>query len=1134
MKSSLLSLVLLLLPFGLRASYAQEDAARIDRSQAESRLAEATATLGAMAPAEDPESPEAFLRQAWERREQLLEELLGLIERSEGQEGFTDSLEQRREALARRLAEFESLPPATDFDSATEEGFAELEGKVGAQRDRTASLRSENAEKERFVEQVPELLAAARSRLQDAQEREERLRQEEAAATDAKKKELLATRAENAELDAEVARTLAQVLEKDRDQEKDLAPLRVEELDLAQRNLERLEEQYGLYGEALQAMIERETDRLEEDLARLEKEVASAQGPVERFVAETRLAITGYEKSARECGRRLLTLRTDLEEQQQRLTAELEELRSLREYLEKAGAGEQAAERVKFTMQRAKLRRQALERTSQRYRSSELADLRSERFQLEDKLFFLKETWEQEVTAVAAGLNEAEAREFRATAQSLFEPYRAAVRNQRDQLSELISTGQELQVAVIERRAALDDLTTFIRSKVFWIRDAKPIGPAIWARLQEEARVVGKWARGLAAPETVTRLTESLTRPGVWVAALFLLAGLPAGLYWLRQRLRRFVTRVNDRTLRDEARIADRFFGVSAGVLSVALLPAYVFIAARSIDAAGLPPEIGLVLGGFLSHLAFFLLFWFLSRSFFAGRGTAQVQFGMDRSAAHGLHRSLSLALLGYLAFYSVRSLLLQPPFRLGSLPLETLPRLAYTLFLLTATVAGILLFHPRSSFSRYWSSALGRGFWASRWPVVAGFVCVGGVVISLLDIAGYRYSSSVLGKNLVQSLAVLLLLVPVYKAVLAMVRSYARARSRDADVEDEDRATPRGGGDLQLAKFLRVVFAVAGVVLIAGLWGVDQQAFETLDQLRAYDIRDVGEIDEFVSYGDLLRAVFYVLATYLLLKHIPGIYEYGLFSRLKVDSGIEYAILTMSRYGIFTLGAIVSLSAIHLDLGRLGWLMAAVGVGLGFGLQEIVSNFVSGIILLIERPVRVGDVVTVGSTTGKVQRINIRATSVLNFDRQEIIVPNRSLITQDVTNWTRSDTIIRLVVPIGVAYGTDVDEVTNLLLEIASEQPEILGDPPAQAFFLNHGESSLDFELRVFIPDPSVKMSLLHRLNRLINQRLTERDIEIPFPQRDLHIRSTVVPRPESLGTVELPTVEKAPVASSSDARTS
>ena len=207
-----------------------------------------------------------------------------------------------------------------------------------------------------------------------------------------------------------------------------------------------------------------------------------------------------------------------------------------------------------------------------------------------------------------------------------------------------------------------------------------------------------------------------------------------------------------------------------------------------------------------------------------------------------------------------------------------------------------------------------------------------------------------------------------------------------------------------------------------------------------------------------------------MVLKNLKGISEYAIFSRLKLDDGLKYAVLTISRYCIFCISVLFALSALRLDLGRLGWLVAAMGVGLGFGLQEIVSNFVCGIILLIERPIRVNDFVTIGTNIGRVTSINIRATTITNFDRQEMIFPNRMLITQEVTNWTRGDNIIRLVIPIGVAYGSDIEKVNKILLEIAKDQPQVLDDPVPDAIFVNHGESSLDFELRVFLPTPMVK----------------------------------------------------------------
>ena len=151
--------------------------------------------------------------------------------------------------------------------------------------------------------------------------------------------------------------------------------------------------------------------------------------------------------------------------------------------------------------------------------------------------------------------------------------------------------------------------------------------------------------------------------------------------------------------------------------------------------------------------------------------------------------------------------------------------------------------------------------------------------------------------------------------------------------------------------------------------------------------------------------------------------------------------------------------------------------------------------------------VVTVGSTSGTVTKSNIRATTLVNFDKQEVVLPNRNLITSEVTNWTRGDTINRLVLNVGVAYGSDPNQVSELLEKIARDQPEVLNDPEPSVIFMDHGERSLNFALRVFLPSPNELMSVRDRLNKVINKEFTERGIEIPFPQRDLHIRSGPTP---------------------------
>ena len=193
----------------------------------------------------------------------------------------------------------------------------------------------------------------------------------------------------------------------------------------------------------------------------------------------------------------------------------------------------------------------------------------------------------------------------------------------------------------------------------------------------------------------------------------------------------------------------------------------------------------------------------------------------------------------------------------------------------------------------------------------------------------------------------------------------------------------------------------------------------------------------------------------------------------------------------------------VQLSWARVQWLAAAMTVGLGFGLQEIFANLVSGLIILFERPVRVGDVVTVGEVTGTVSRMQMRATTITDFDRRELIVPNKRFITDNVINWTLTDPICRTIVPVGVAYGTETETVNRILLGVAHRSSMVLSAPEPVIVFSGFGESTLDFELRVFIPHREQMPAVISHLNTEINREFKRNEIEIAFPQQDLHIKS-------------------------------
>ena len=218
------------------------------------------------------------------------------------------------------------------------------------------------------------------------------------------------------------------------------------------------------------------------------------------------------------------------------------------------------------------------------------------------------------------------------------------------------------------------------------------------------------------------------------------------------------------------------------------------------------------------------------------------------------------------------------------------------------------------------------------------------------------------------------------------------------------------------------------------------------------------------ITIWHLLKALLAFFVTAALVKNIPGLLELALLHRASLDRGARIAFSTLIRYTIMILGTLVVTGFLEISWSRVQWLVAAFTFGLGFGLQEIVANFVSGLILLLERPVRVGDAVRIGNLQGRVTNTRIRATTLALFDRSKMIVPNKEFITQKLINWTLSDSRRRLEIPVRISYGTNVEHVKKVLLGVAGDHPDVLENPPPQALLQEFGESALKFELRAFV----------------------------------------------------------------------
>ncbi|MGK2914709.1 MAG: mechanosensitive channel MscK [Porticoccaceae bacterium] len=404
-------------------------------------------------------------------------------------------------------------------------------------------------------------------------------------------------------------------------------------------------------------------------------------------------------------------------------------------------------------------------------------------------------------------------------------------------------------------------------------------------------------------------------------------------------------------------------------------------------------------------------------------------------------------------------------------------------------------------------------------------------LVLAVLTGLGYYYTAIQLASRLVDSFYLLLLWILTSStalrglAVAARRLNYRRAiAQREAEMQAEQ--TQREGAEAvevvpeppldmqqvgsQSLRLTRLMLVIVFGVILYWVWSDLIGAFAYTDTIVLWE-RIVGEggvasIDT-TSLRDLLVALVMLVITAMLARNLPGLLEVMVLARLELPVGSTYAITSLLSYAIVAVGALAVLSVLGAPWDRLQWLVAALGVGLGFGLQEIFANFVSGLIILFERPVRIGDVITIGDLTGTVSRIRIRATTITDFDRKEIIVPNKGFVTDRLINWTLTDSVTRVVIKVGFAYGTDLGRAKQVLLDVANENPRVMKEPAAVApvaLFLSFGASTLDHELRAHVRELADRLPGIDELNRRIAELCRERGIEIAYPQLDIRVRSS------------------------------
>lgn len=713
------------------------------------------------------------------------------------------------------------------------------------------------------------------------------------------------------------------------------------------------------------------------------------------------------------------------------------------------------------------------------------------------------------------------------------EDVRQALMVQRGYLDSLITDTNsyldrlvELDTRERQLISKIEEFAAFSSEHVLWIRSAAlPRVSDARAYLQAV-----NWLCNVSHWHNVgmTLWQDAISTPIMYSLALLLLLLFVSS----RRTWRRRLQEVGEEAARSRA----TSFGPTAKALILTGLlaitwPAAMWLLGMRLSVAGVGNEFVTAVGQALQGSAALLLLLELTREISRTEGLGEAHFGWPRGDLQHIRRcSRGVMALGLPTAMVVMMTEAQTsePFK------NTLGRSAFLV------AQGLLVFYAYRISSV--ASREGDQWWLRVrrfWQIVA----IGGsVTFAMMAVVGYYFTAVQLERRLILSMGVtfftLIIHATLVRWMLLAYRDLAWRRMRErraamvaassgstvpAEVAIPEPVVTLTDINLQTRKLLRIAVFAA---LLIGFWLIWVEVLPALKVFRRvvlwpnpFRILDAmtPPAAGTLTLGDGILALVIAWVTFAASRNVPGLLEVTVLRRLTLDAGARYAVTAVSKYIITVIGVVVAFGQLGIGWSQVQWLVAAVSVGLGFGLQEIFANFVSGLVLLFERPIRIGDIVSVGDVTGKVSRIRIRATTITDWDLRELVVPNKEFITGRVMNWTLSDTVSRMTIQVGVAYGTDPELTKQTLLKVAAAHPLVLKEPPPHALFDAFGDSTLNFTLRVYMASRDSYLELRHDLHKGIDAAFREAGIEIAFPQRDLHIRS-MPPNPSQSVPVQNP----------------
>ncbi|KIU53687.1 potassium transporter KefA [Pseudomonas putida] len=668
------------------------------------------------------------------------------------------------------------------------------------------------------------------------------------------------------------------------------------------------------------------------------------------------------------------------------------------------------------------------------------------------------------------------------------------------ELSALLNESITLQLNQKQLLSTAQNLRGTLDEQMFWIPSNKPLDfewlRSVPERLQKQV-VSLPWGSG------INELADGLTQRPLLFLPLLLLIG---ALLWRRKYLYARLNKVHQDV--GHFKRDSQWHTPQAILINILLaMPLSLGLAlcgyALQIDARGQNAN----LGAALWQIAQAWLVFYTAYRILAPGGVAELHFRWEKAQVEFLRGwirrlgSVVLALVGVVAVAEHQpSALADDVLGIG---------VVLTCYALMAwLLSRLLLSSPAHRNTSLFRKAVGVAFTALP---VALFIAV---------CFGYYYTALKLTDRLIDTLYLLMFWLVIEAAfvrglaVAARRLAYQRALSKrqatkeglDGEVIVEEPTLDIEQVNQQSLRLIRLALLGGFIAALYWVWADLISVFAYLDNITLYEYTSgTGAAMSMVpiSLGDLLGALVIIGITFALAGNLPGLLEVLVLSRLNLAQGSAYATTTLLSYVIAGVGFVTTLSTLGVSWDKLQWLVAALSVGLGFGMQEIFANFISGIMILFERPVRIGDTITIGNLSGTVSKIRIRATTITDFDRKDIIVPNKTFITGQLINWSLTDTITRVTLKLGVDYGSDLDLVRTLLLQAANENPRVLKEPAPIVYFLNFGESTLDHELRMHVRDLGDRNPVLDEINRYINKEFKRQHINISFRQMEVYLKN-------------------------------